>query len=87
MGPLRRVECGLGTDGCVAGAPRGWHVQGVGPYLTLDDLSVRDQARSAPEDLLRRHPRMTLDEVQREPDLLLALEALVDRDRPRQAGP
>ncbi len=56
------------------------------PYLTLDDLSVRDQARSAPEDLLRRHPRMTLDEVQREPDLLLALKALVDRDRPRQAG-
>ena len=25
------------------------------PYLTLDDLSVRDQARSAPEDLLERH--------------------------------
>jgi predicted AAA+ superfamily ATPase len=56
------------------------------PYLTLDDASVRDQAASAPEDLLRRHPIMTLDEVQREPDLLLAVKALVDRDRPRRRG-
>lgn len=29
---------------------------------------------------------MTLDEVQRAPDLLLALKALVDRDRPRRRG-
>jgi hypothetical protein len=56
------------------------------PYLTLDDFSVREQAASAPYDLLQRHPTMTLDEVQREPELLLAVKALVDRDRPRRRG-
>lgn len=56
------------------------------PYLTLDDFEVRQQAADAPEDLLSRHPRMTLDEVQREPQLLLAVKALVDRDRPRRRG-
>lgn len=56
------------------------------PYLTLDDLDARQQAADAPHDLLQRHPSLTLDEVQREPDLLLAVEALVDRDRPRRRG-
>ena len=56
------------------------------PYLTLDDLDVRQQAADVPHDLLQRHPRLTLDEVQREPDLLLAVKALVDRDRPRRRG-
>lgn len=50
-------------------------------YLTLDDLDVRDQALSAPDDLLRRAERLTLDEVQRSPDLLLAVKRAVDRDR------
>lgn len=56
------------------------------PYLTLDDLDVRQQAVDRPHDLLQRHPALTLDEVQREPDLLLAVKALVDRDRPRRRG-
>jgi len=56
------------------------------PYVTLDDLSVRDQAAAAPHDLLQRFPTMTLDEVQREPDLLLAVKSLVDQDRPRRRG-
>jgi predicted AAA+ superfamily ATPase len=56
------------------------------PYLTLDDLSVRQQAADAPHDLLERYPAMTLDEVQREPDLLLAVKVLVDQDRPRRRG-
>lgn len=56
------------------------------PYLTLDDLGVRQQAADAPEDLLQRYPVLTLGEVQREPELLLAVKALVDRDRPRQQG-
>jgi predicted AAA+ superfamily ATPase len=50
-------------------------------YLTLDDLDVRDQALSAPDDLLRRGEHLTLDEVQRSPDLLLAVKRAVDRDR------
>ena len=56
-------------------------VGGDRAYLTLDDLDVRDQADSAPDDLLRRDERLTLDEVQRSPDLLLAVKRAVDRDR------
>ena len=56
------------------------------PYLTLDDLSVRGDARDAPHDLVRRAPRLTLDEVQREPELLLAIKNAVDEDVPRING-
>jgi len=53
-------------------------------YLTLDDLDVLDQAKSRPEDLVARAQRMTLDEVQRAPELLLAVKRAVDRGkRPR----
>jgi hypothetical protein len=53
------------------------------PCLTLDDLETRQQAAEAPQDLLERCPDLPLDEVQREPGLLLAAEALVDQNRPR----
>lgn len=56
------------------------------PYLTLDDLDVRDQARTAPQDLVRRSPRLILDEVQREADLVLAIKRAVDEQRPRVRG-
>lgn len=55
-------------------------------YLSLDDLDIRAQARDAPWDLVRRAPRLTLDEIQREPDLLLAVKEAVDKDRPRRPG-
>lgn len=38
------------------------------PYLTLDDPETREHARMAPADLVRSAPRLTLDEVQREPE-------------------
>ena len=50
-------------------------------YLTLDDLDIRDQARSAPEDLLARAARMAIDEIQRAPDLLLAVKRAIDSER------
>jgi predicted AAA+ superfamily ATPase len=50
-------------------------------YVTLDDIDVRDQADRAPDSLLGRAPRMTLDEVQRSPDLLLAVKRAVDERR------
>jgi uncharacterized protein len=50
-------------------------------YLSLDDLDTLGQARSAPDDLLARWERLTLDEVQRAPDLLLSVKQSVDRDR------
>lgn len=56
------------------------------PYLSLDDLDVRDQARVDPAALLSRSDSLILDEVQRAPDLLIAVKAAVDRDRPRRPG-
>lgn len=63
-------------------------------YLTLDDYNVLDQARRAPDALLARGAfssefsdafdkfgRITLDEIQREPDLLLAIKRAVDTRR------
>lgn len=50
-------------------------------FYTLDDLAVFDQAMTAPEDLVTRAPRMTLDEVQRVPGLMLAVKRHVDRER------
>ena len=55
-------------------------------YFTLDDLHVQGQARTAPDDLVRRAPYLTIDEVQREPGLLLAIKRAVDEERPRKRG-
>ncbi len=49
-------------------------------YLTLDDLDVLDQARREPDSLLV-NPPVTLDEVQRAPELLLAIKRRVDKER------
>jgi hypothetical protein len=50
-------------------------------YLSLDDLDVIDLARRDPEALVGGAVPVTLDEVQREPDLLLAVKRAIDRDR------
>ena len=55
-------------------------------YLTLDDLDVRERATAAADDLVRSAPRLTLDEVQRHPDLILAIKRAIDGDRPRKPG-
>ena len=60
-------------------------------YLTLDDYAVLDQAQNAPDALVARGAfssgssdasdtgrSLTLDEIQREPDLLLAIKRAVD---------
>jgi predicted AAA+ superfamily ATPase len=52
-------------------------------YLTLDDLDVLEQARQAPDDHVARAARVTLDEVQREPALLLSVKRAVDAKRTR----
>jgi predicted AAA+ superfamily ATPase len=52
-------------------------------YVTLDHLDVREDALARPEDLLRRAPRLTLDEVQRVPALLAAVKRHVDERRVR----
>ena len=50
-------------------------------YDTLDDLDVRALAERTPDELVGRPGPMVLDEVQRVPDLLLAVKRAVDRDR------
>jgi hypothetical protein len=55
-------------------------------YLSLDDLSTRDRAAASPDDFVHSAPSLILDEVQREPDLLLAIKRAVDADRPRRPG-
>jgi uncharacterized protein len=51
------------------------------PYFTLDDLDVLDQATREPGDLIARAERMTIDEVQRAPNVLIAVKRSVDRAR------
>lgn len=50
-------------------------------YRTLDDLEVLERSRLEPDALVRSAPFLTLDEVQRSPDLLLAIKRAVDEDR------
>ena len=51
-------------------------------YVTLDEEPTLRTARSDPDGFVAALPaRVTLDEVQRAPELLLAIKAAVDRDR------
>ena len=50
-------------------------------YFSLDDLDVLDLARRDPDALLEGDQAVTLDEVQREPDLLHAVKRAIDRVR------
>ncbi len=50
-------------------------------FLSLDELDILDAARRDPDALVGGAQPVTLDEVQREPDLLRAVKRAVDRDR------
>ena len=52
-------------------------------YLTLDDLDVLEQSDRAPEDLVARSNRITIDEVQRAPQLLHSVKRAIDSKRTR----
>lgn len=54
---------------------------GARRYFSLDDLDAVDTARRDPEALLGGDQPVTLDEVQREPDLLRAVKRAIDRRR------
>ena len=56
-------------------------VPGERRYATLDDLDVLDAARRDPEMLVGGPGAVTLDEVQREPELLHAVKRAIDRNR------
>ncbi|MCE8019266.1 ATP-binding protein [Halomonas sp. MCCC 1A11036] len=51
-------------------------------YFTLDDPTLLEAAQQDPLGFIESLPeRVTLDEVQRAPELLLAIKSMVDRDR------
>lgn len=50
-------------------------------FITLDDLDALDAARRDPELLVGGHQPVTIDEVQREPNLLHAVKLAIDRHR------
>lgn len=54
---------------------------GARRYRSLDDLDLVDMARRDPEALLGDGESVTLDEVQREPDLLVAVKRAIDQRR------
>ena len=56
-------------------------VAGGRRYRTLDDFDVLAAARRDPEALVGGQEPITLDEVQREPDLLSAVKRAIDRNR------
>jgi predicted AAA+ superfamily ATPase len=49
-------------------------------YITLDDQTTLDAARSDPVGFIRGLDRTIIDEVQRAPDLLLAIKKTMDED-------
>jgi predicted AAA+ superfamily ATPase len=51
------------------------------PFLTLDDANVLRSAIDDPVGFVRGLDRAVIDEVQRAPDLLLAIKNLVDDDK------
>lgn len=55
--------------------------KGKRSYFSLDDLDIMDLARNHPEMLLSGELNITLDEVQREPSLLLAVKRAIDSGR------
>jgi len=54
-----------------------------GRYVSLDDPAALDVARSDPAGFVARGDRLVIDEVQRAPDLLLAIKRVVDSNPAR----
>ncbi len=50
------------------------------PYITLDDAGTLNAAKADPTGFIRGIKRAVIDEVQRAPDLMLAIKASVDED-------
>lgn len=51
------------------------------PFLTLDDPTTLDVARADPVSFMRGLDRAVIDEIQRAPELLLAIKRTVDADK------
>jgi hypothetical protein len=51
------------------------------PFLTLDDQTTLETARADPVGFIRGLDRAVIDEVQRAPEVLLAIKRSVDMDK------
>lgn len=51
------------------------------PYISLDDATRLAAARADPQGFIRQLDRAIIDEIQRAPELLLALKLSIDEDR------
>lgn len=51
------------------------------PYLSLDDATRLAAARADPQGFIRQIDRAIIDEIQRAPELLLAIKLSIDNDR------
>lgn len=56
------------------------------PHFTLDDAATLMRVRADRQAFLRSEPRMAIDEVQRDPELMLAIKTVVDSQRPQRRG-
>lgn len=56
-------------------------IGGQRDYLNLDEAALRRAALSDPDGLIRDRDSVIIDEIQRAPDLMLAIKAAVDADR------
>ncbi len=56
-------------------------VSGAMEYYTLDNATTLDSARQDPVGFVRRIDRAVIDEIQRAPELLLAIKESVDTDQ------
>ena len=54
--------------------------------FTLDDITTRTEAMEDPEAFVNRAPRMVIDEIQRAPDLMIAVKAAIDREQQQTPG-
>lgn len=50
------------------------------PYVTLDDPTTLNAARADPVGFIRNFDTVTIDEIQRAPELLLAIKKAIDDD-------
>jgi len=58
----------------------------VRPYYSLDDAETLLRAQADRRAFVRSAPEMTIDEVQRDPELILAIKVVVDAQRPQRRG-
>src|SRR5262245_32435671 len=55
-------------------------------YVTLENAATQRLARQNPDAFVGQSDALVIDEVQRDPALLLAIKSAIDVDRPRRPG-